>query len=306
MMFQNFVPGSTHHNHYSNQPSNSLHHLHHHPSSSSSSNGHHPSPHHHHHHHPLNPNQQEAAYLQAMYSSAAHTQHSAASHYHNSLDSDIGSNNPNEVQNHSARSSPSSPPLSSSTNCTNWNQSENNNGINSGSETPSSPPTPNYSIADNNHRSNRLPSFQVPNGSSLPSLSSMVGFGGSRTSPSQQVTSNALAQFKSSGSPLPPAPGGGPTPDHYFRNVAAMSGLNPYSYEAAAAAAACAWAGRLGHHQQHPSSLSRSNSDVAAAAAGFNAGLTAAASSAVAAFRRSGKIITILFKILTFDTLVLK
>ena len=120
----------------------------------------------------------------------------------------------------------------------------------------------------------------------------MVGLSGPRiSSPSQQA--NSLVSFKSSASPALPAPPvsgggpGGPTPDHYFRNVAAMSGLNPYSYEAAAAAAACAWAGRLGHHAaQHPSSLSRSSSHETV---GFSpAGLSAAASSA---FRRSGRIL---------------
>lgn len=72
--------------------------------------------------------------------------------------------------------------------------------------------------------------------------------------------------------------GGGPTPDSYFRNPAAINGLHPYSYAAeaaAAAAAACAWAGRL----EHPAA-----GGLATGAPGFP-GL----SSQAAAFRRSGE-----------------
>jgi hypothetical protein len=67
----------------------------------------------------------------------------------------------------------------------------------------------------------------------------------------------------------------GATETAYFRN-AAMNGLHPYSYEAAAAA--CAWAGRL--DPSAAAGLGR----IDAATAGFQAGLAASQ----AAFRRSG------------------
>lgn len=83
----------------------------------------------------------------------------------------------------------------------------------------------------------------------------------------------------------------GPTPDSYFRNVAAINSMHPYSAayaaEAAAAAAACAWANRLDHHPG-VTGLSRSLDPSSAAAAASFSGLASQAVAAAAAFRRSG------------------
>jgi hypothetical protein len=99
-------------------------------------------------------------------------------------------------------------------------------------------------------------------------------------SPVSGPVSSASCSISASSSPtnMPQSCSRGGPDSAYFRN-AAINGLHPYSYEAAAAAAApCAWAGRL-----DPSArVGRLD----AATAGFQAGLAASQ----AAFRRSGNV----------------
>ena len=106
-------------------------------------------------------------------------------------------------------------------------------------------------------------------------------------SPSSSSSAAAAAAAASSAVAAAESYFRGPTPDSYFRNVAAINGMHPYSAayaaEAAAAAAACAWANRLDHHPV--SSLSRSLD--ASSAASFS-GLASQAVAAAAVFRRSG------------------
>lgn len=145
------------------------------------------------------------------------------------------------------------------------------------------------SLQSSNSNNNTLSHQNNTSGNNSNSGTPGTGMTGGSVSPSSASSSSAAAAAVAAESYFR----SGPTPDSYFRNVAAIhNGMHPYSAayaaEAAAAAAACAWANRLTasdphhHHHHHPSvsSLTRSLDPTSS----FSA---QAAVAAAAAFRRS-------------------
>lgn len=191
-----------------------------------------------------------------------------------------------QLQQHSSSPSPSGLMSgnqntgSSSTGNNNNNSSSNNNMSNASTSMASNSCIVSLQSSTSNHSAVGSGIMNQSNANS----SSLVA-----VSPSSSSSSAAAVAAASSAVAAAESYFRGPTPDSYFRNVAAMNGMHPYSAayaaEAAAAAAACAWANRLDHHPS-VSSLSRSL-DPSSAAASFS-GLASQAAAAAAVFRRSG------------------